>query len=78
MGQKGCYDVVDDDDALLIQDVALEQAAVEVGCLADDLVNARAVLLRGAYSSRRKTGRPAVGRRSRLMPGCPGSRATGC
>ena len=47
MGQKGCYDVVADDDALLIQGVALERAAVAVGRLADDLVNALAALLRG-------------------------------
>ena len=60
-GQEGFYDVVADDDALLIQVVALEQAAVEVGRLADDLVNALAALLRGRVHAVVKQGVQPLG-----------------
>ena len=50
-----------DDDALLIQRVALEQPAVAVGRLADDLVNALAALLRGRVHAVVKQGVQPLG-----------------
>ena len=63
--------MVADDNALLIRRVALEQPAVAVGRLADDLVNALAALPRGRIHPVVKQGVPPAGvkaGRRRVVP----------